>query len=38
VHWRSNERAGNGQDITVAHMTQMKNAYKLENLSRPLER
>jgi len=38
VQWRSDERAGNGQDIAVAHMTQMKNAHKLEYLSGPLGR
>jgi hypothetical protein len=35
---RSNERACNRQDITIAHMTWKKNAHKLENLSRPLGR
>jgi len=38
VQWISNERACNGQDITIAHMTRMRNAHKLENLSRPLGR
>jgi len=38
MQWRSNERAYNGSDVTVAHKTQLRNAHKLENFSRQLVR